>query len=81
MNIPDIWGYTALNRASNLGHDRIVAELCRHTDIQINERDRRGSTALINAAKKGHFGVVTDLLKKKGQYCILNSFYEGFYVQ
>ena len=51
--------------AASHGRDDLVARLLEYQDVDVNERNRRGRTALFSAASKGHARVVELLLERE----------------
>jgi ankyrin repeat protein len=69
----DILGNTAVMLSVNNGHMSTTSLLLDGTDIDINQKNKRGETPLIRAAAKNHVGLVRYLLTKGANIDLLNS--------
>ncbi|KAL8992291.1 MAG: hypothetical protein Q9169_007212, partial [Polycauliona sp. 2 TL-2023] len=62
VNKKDLDGCTALTIAAKAGSLVSVRYLLEHATININATDRTGNSVLMHAAKKDHYGIVSQLL-------------------
>jgi ankyrin repeat protein len=60
----DNQGWNAIHRAAGYGRDSIIQKLLARSKCDLEARTSDGLTALLLAAKNGHFGAVELLLKK-----------------
>ena len=63
VNDVDDYGWSALRDAANWGNIAVVEQLLRAPEIDVNTTDKQGATALIRAAKRGHWNVIRRLLQ------------------
>ena len=64
VNTRNAGGSTCLTLACSLGHVKIVRELLKQKDLDVNG-DSNGCSPLLVACMEGHWGVVCELLKHK----------------
>jgi ankyrin repeat protein len=62
----DIFGFTALMRAAQSGHEAVVGQLLAARGINVNHVNEYGTTALMWADGQGHAAVVARLLAAPG---------------
>jgi ankyrin repeat protein len=71
VNVKDVYGATALIRATEQGHINIIRLLLKSADVNIQDED--GVSALMAAAAKGHEHIVALLLEKGANPQLKNS--------
>ena len=62
-NDVDDYGWPVLMDAANWGNMAVVEVLLRVPEIDVDATDKQGATALIRAAKRGHWSVIRTLLQ------------------
>ncbi len=74
VNARDAYQWTPLMRATHSGYQQTVATLLAHSQVNVNEQDENGATALHHAATNGDIEIVELLLKYGAETSIKDRF-------